>query len=75
MTPEQQKQLQEHLHKAAQILDQNTPSQKLQDFETIECTVREQVLSLVAPTIGEIFFTADNPAHLPEPEKSKLPSE
>ena len=55
MTPQKQKRLQHHLYKAAQILYQDTPSSELQDFETIECTVREKILSQVAPTITEFF--------------------
>ena len=42
MTPEQQKQLQEHIYKVAQILSQNTPSDKLQDLETIESYQRAE---------------------------------
>ena len=69
MTPQKQKQLQQYLYKAAQILYQDTPSSKLQDFETIECTVREQILSQVAPSITEFFLTVDNPTNPRELEK------
>ena len=71
MTPQEQKQLQEHLNQIAQILYCNTPSEKLQDFESIEYTVREQILSQVSPIIGEFFFTQDNLVVQAEPEKSK----
>ena len=69
MTPQKQQQLQQYLYKAAQILYQDTPSEKLQNFETMECTVREQIMSQVAPTIAEFFLTVDKPINPPESEK------
>ena len=40
MTPQEQKELQLHLNRIAEILYCNTPAEKLLDFETIENTVR-----------------------------------
>lgn len=62
MTPEDHQQLQEYLKGISEILYRNTPSENLKDFETIEKTVREQILTTVAPQIGEFFFTQDSHA-------------
>ena len=39
----------------AEILYNNTPSKKLETFETIELSVREHLLGKVAPKIGEFL--------------------
>lgn len=57
MTPQEQQELQLHLNRIAEILYCNTPAEKLSDFETIENTVREQIISQVSPVIGEFFFS------------------
>lgn len=72
MTPEEQQQIQESLETIASILYRNTPGEKLEDFETIEQTVRECILQEVAPPIGEFFFTQDTPVAQAELEKLKL---
>ena len=69
MTPQEQKELQLHLNRIAEILYCNTPAEKLLDFETIENTVREQIISQVSPVIGEFFFTQDSPIVQVEREK------
>jgi hypothetical protein len=59
MTPEDSQKLEEHLQEIAKILYQNTPQEQLENFETIEITVRNEILTRVAPRIGEFFLTGD----------------
>ena len=56
MTPEKQLILDPKLREVAEILYNNTSSEELATFETIELSVREQLLEKVAPKIGEFFF-------------------
>lgn len=62
MTPREQKELQEHLQAIATILYRHTDEAQLQDFEQIETTVRQQVLTHISPTLGEFFCMAANPS-------------
>ena len=55
MTPEKQLILDQKLREVAEILYNNTSSEKLATFETVELSVREQLLEKVAPKIGEFF--------------------
>ena len=55
MTPEEKQALQAHLEAAATILFKNTPSEQLQDFESIESSVRDHLLEQVSPSIGNFF--------------------
>ncbi len=55
MTPQEAQELQAHLEAAAAILFRNTPAEQLQDFESIERSVRDQVLEQVSPKIGNFF--------------------
>ena len=72
MTPKEQQQIQESLKTVASILYRHTPEEKLEDFETIEQTVRDYILTEIAPPIGEIFFTQATPVHQAELEKLKV---
>ncbi len=54
MTPEDKKQLEVHIKEIAKILYKNTPADKIETFEGIEHSVREQVLEHVSPKIA--FF-------------------
>jgi hypothetical protein len=56
LSPEKQKELDEHLMAVSRILYEHTEIEKLKTFETIEWEVREQVLEKVTPQIGEFFF-------------------
>ena len=58
MTPEETKELQAHLEAAAAILFKNTPAEQLQDFESIERSVRGHLLEQVSPQIGNFFYAA-----------------
>jgi len=55
MTPQETKELQAHLEAAAAILFKNTPTQQLQDFESLERSVRDHMLEQVSPQIGNFF--------------------
>jgi hypothetical protein len=55
MTPEEQIIIQEKLREVAEILYKNTSSESLETFETVELSVREHLLEIVAPEIGEFF--------------------
>ena len=55
MTPEESKALKEHLKAAAAILLNNTPTEELKSFNSIELAVREHLLKEVAPEIGNFF--------------------
>lgn len=57
MTPEAQSTIDQKLREVAEILYNNTPSEELATFETIELSVREHLLRKVAPKIGEFFST------------------
>jgi hypothetical protein len=56
MTPEEQAIVDRKLREVAEILYNNTPNEELATFETIELSVREQLLKTVAPRIGEFFL-------------------
>ena len=55
MAPEEQAKVDRKLKEIAEILYKNTPDEELATFETIELSVREQLLKTVAPRIGEFF--------------------
>ena len=57
MTPEEKKLMETHIQEIAKILYKNTPSEKIETFEGIETTVREQVLEHVSPKIA--FFLSE----------------
>ncbi len=51
MTPEDRKLLEAHIKEIAKILSKNTPPEKIETFEGIETSVRDQVLEHVSPQI------------------------
>ena len=58
MTPKETRELNKHLEAAAAILFKNTPTAQLQDFESLELALRDQLQAHVQPTIGEFFWQA-----------------
>lgn len=52
MTPEEAEQVQVHIREIAAILYKNTPASELTNLETIEKSVRRQVLEHVSPNIA-----------------------
>jgi hypothetical protein len=57
MTPEDKKLLADHIKGIAKIVYKNTPPEKIETFEGIETTVRDQVLEHVSPQIT--FFSSE----------------
>ena len=57
MTPEEKERLAAHIQEIAKILYKNTPPEKIETFEGIEYSVREQVLDHVSPKIA--FFLSE----------------
>jgi hypothetical protein len=53
--PQEKAQLEKYLVETAKILRKYTESEKLNDFESIELEVRNQMMSVVSPKIGEFF--------------------
>ncbi|PPT10170.1 hypothetical protein CKA32_005277 [Geitlerinema sp. FC II] len=52
LNSEDRKKLQEHLKAVADILHRNTSSDRLQTFEEIETTLRDQIQEEVSSEIG-----------------------
>ena len=52
MTPEEVEQVQAHIRDIAAILYRNTPGSELTNLETIEKSVRRQVLEHICPNIA-----------------------
>jgi hypothetical protein len=57
MTPEEQQKIKINLQEIAAIFYKNTPAEKLQDFESVELSVREHLIETVAPEISSFFLT------------------
>ncbi len=55
MTPEETKEFPAHLEAVAAILFKHRPREQWQDFESIERSVRNQLLEQVSPQIGNFF--------------------
>ena len=64
MTPEDKKLIETHIQEIAKILYKNTPPEKIETFEGIETTVREQVLEHVSPKIA--FFLSEKRREQPK---------
>lgn len=56
MTPEDQKLLKAYLKGVASILYRNTDSTELSNFESIEKSLRQKILSEVGSELGSFFF-------------------
>jgi hypothetical protein len=56
LTESQKAELDGYIKGAAKILYENTEVEKLKSFESIEWEVREQILTYVAPEIGNFFY-------------------
>jgi hypothetical protein len=50
--------LKKHLKAAAAILYNNTPSDQLQDFESLELALRDQLQAHVEPVFGDFFWNS-----------------
>ena len=69
MTPEEQAIIYGKLREVAEILYNNTPSEELSTFETIELSIREHLWETVAPKLGEFFVTQQEEKAREENEK------
>lgn len=69
MTPEEKSLVKEKLKEIAEILYQDTPSEELKTFETIELSVRKHLFETVAPEIGNFFVIQQEEAGQEEREK------
>ena len=58
MTPEDKQQLKAYLKGAAEILYINTHSTELSNFESIEKSLGQKILSEVGPELGRFFFNS-----------------
>ncbi len=67
--PEEKAQLDKYLTEAARILRKYTEPEKLNSFENIELEVRNQVLEIVSPKIGEFFYPPKEKTSQERPEK------
>jgi hypothetical protein len=50
--------LNKHLKAAAAIIFKNTPEDQLQDFESLELALRDQLQANIQPAIGNFFWKA-----------------
>ena len=71
MTPKEKRELNKHLEAAAAILFKNTPREKLQDFESLEIALRDQLTAHVHPTFGHFFYAAAPKQMQEESDESK----
>jgi hypothetical protein len=69
MTPEQQKRLQACLQELATILYEQTDKSQLTDLESIEKTVRTQMLEQVSPQIALFLSSKQQEPIKAKPEK------
>ena len=72
VTPKETKELNKHLEAAAAILFKNTPEEELQDFESLELALRDQLVVHVHPTFGHFFYEAAQKQMPEESEESRL---
>jgi hypothetical protein len=69
--PEEKAQLDTYLVETAKILRKYTEPDKLNDFESIEIEVRNQMIEVVSPKIGEFFCQKEQKNSQERLEKSK----
>lgn len=58
MTSKEKYELKKHLKAAAAIIYANTPIERLQDFESLELELRDQLQVHVQPEFGDFFWQA-----------------
>ena len=66
MTPEEEKELTEHIDAIAKILYRQARPEQVETLAQIEQTVREQTLQHISPRIG--FFLSDKLQEQPQEE-------
>ena len=55
MNDQEQEQLQHDLRVAAELLFKDRPQEQLQDFDSIEMSIREHLLERIGPNIASFF--------------------
>ena len=75
MTPQETIELDQALETVAAILFKNTPPEQLQDFESIESSVRDHLLEQVGPRVGNFFKQCHGNNSGTQTPGSKLPRE
>ncbi|WP_017660874.1 hypothetical protein [Baaleninema simplex] len=70
MTPEERQKLKQAAETIADILYQNTPKEKVQDFESIELSLRDHWLETLGPELALFFLP--KAARLVADENEKL---
>lgn len=58
MTSKEKYELKKHLKAAAAIIYANTPIDRLQNFESLELELRDQLQEHVQPAFGDFFWQA-----------------
>ena len=71
MTDEDHAKLKTYINETAALLRKYTEPEKLATFESIELELREQMLNVVAPQIGEFFSLKGASASVLASEASK----
>lgn len=61
MTSPEIQQAKEYFQEGAKILKARAKKEDLQSFESIELILREYMLDIVGPAMGEVFFSQKNP--------------
>lgn len=61
MTLQEIQQAKDYFQAGAKLLKANTAEADLECFESTELILREYMLDIVGPAIGEIFFLRQNP--------------
>jgi hypothetical protein len=69
MTPEESERLQGCIQEMSEILYRNTPADALTTLETIEQTVRQQMLEQVSPKVGVFLSKRQRAQHKAKPEQ------
>jgi len=69
MTPEERLVVKEKLREIAEILYQDTSSEEVKTFESIELSVRKHLLETIAPEIGNFFTIQQGEEKQEESEK------
>jgi hypothetical protein len=70
--PEEKAQVEIYLTETARILRKYTEPEKLNSFESIELELRNQMMEVVGPIIGEFFFQKEPKNSQEKREKSKV---
>lgn len=67
--PEVQAQINKYIEELAGYMMEYTEPDKLEDFESIEVEVRNQIQEMIAPKIGEFFFLREGQENQGSSEK------